>query len=485
MSYRTVSVETQEKEKGHADQVQGRLDICLEQIERLRTELVGTAPDDPHAEAGVTMTHARKLCGVTPPVGTNVGGLIPSGDVEKICVTRGVDIEGRSGGAKGVDIEPLRYHCGAELVARGGKTLEPLGMQAILDSASGVTGISERLLERLRRHFGGVDVSPLKSGPCQVSVADGRALTARYQTTDDLQVTLRAPHGRISFRVAFVILPGSDDVMIIGSKTLRESLDIDIVQAFHQRVSQVGELFAAPGSAARADETVSSVRRLSGPGLTLKGMLQAQVEDALPDPPDEFCETLVSHGSAMFMEAGEEVAARREALVGALRVAVEVGWPEGGVAELEEIVLGECFDAFRRALTGETPARVAPMRVTLKQGEDLSQMKAKPRVYPPEKSAWFKEHLNCSVRQGWCTRIRRRFVRVWRWRSPRDRARDTVWWLIFPPSTASASWCRDRCGTLRLKVRNVLALWRFVLWTGFKVTGSARWRRRRVNISRS
>ena len=118
-----------------------------------------------------------------------------------MCDTRR-GIEDRSGGAKGVDIEPLRYHCGAELVACDGKTLEPFGLQAVLDSASGVTGISERLLKRLRRHFGGVDVSPLKSGPCQVSEADGRALTARYQTTDDLQVTLQAPHGRISFRVA-------------------------------------------------------------------------------------------------------------------------------------------------------------------------------------------------------------------------------------------------------------------------------------------
>ena len=45
------------------------------------------APDDPHAEAGVTMTHARKMCGVTPLVGASVGGLIPSGDVERICVT--------------------------------------------------------------------------------------------------------------------------------------------------------------------------------------------------------------------------------------------------------------------------------------------------------------------------------------------------------------------------------------------------------------
>ena len=53
---RTRSAETQEKEEGHADQVQGRLDMCLEQIEMLRAELVGTAPDDPHAGTGVTMT---------------------------------------------------------------------------------------------------------------------------------------------------------------------------------------------------------------------------------------------------------------------------------------------------------------------------------------------------------------------------------------------------------------------------------------------
>ena len=80
-----------------------------------------------------------------PPVGASVGDLIPSGDVERIGVTRGVDMEERSGGAKGVNIEPLKYHCAAELVARGGKTMEPLGLKAVVDSASGVTGISECL----------------------------------------------------------------------------------------------------------------------------------------------------------------------------------------------------------------------------------------------------------------------------------------------------------------------------------------------------
>ena len=70
----------------------------------LRTGLVGTATDDPHAEVRVTMTLPQNLCGVTPPVGVSVGGLIPSGDVERIGEIRHVDIEERSGGAKEVDI---------------------------------------------------------------------------------------------------------------------------------------------------------------------------------------------------------------------------------------------------------------------------------------------------------------------------------------------------------------------------------------------
>ena len=71
------------------------------------------------------------------------------------------------------------------------------------------------------------------------------------------------------------------------------------------------------------------MRRVSGPGLILQGRLQAQVEDVFADPPDELCKTLVSHGPAMSMGAGEEVTARREALVGALRVAVQLGCQRG------------------------------------------------------------------------------------------------------------------------------------------------------------
>ena len=72
---------------------------------------------------------------------------------------------------------------------------------------------------------------------------------------------------------------------MICSKTLRESLNINTVQAFHQRVSEVGKPFAAPDSAARSDENVSLLRRMSGPGLTLQRLLQVQAEDAIAGPP--------------------------------------------------------------------------------------------------------------------------------------------------------------------------------------------------------
>ena len=102
----------------------------------------------------------------------------------------------------------------------------------------------------------------------------------------------------------------------------------------------------------------------------------------------------------MFIEAGEELAARREALVDALCVAVKVGLPEGCLAELKEIVLGECFEAFRRVHTGETPVRVVPMQVNLKQGADLTHVKAKPRLYSSEKSTWLEENYDLLCETG-------------------------------------------------------------------------------------
>ena len=49
-------------------------------------------------------------------------------------------------------------------------------------------------------------------------------------------------------------------------------------------------------------------------------------------------------------------------------------------------ILSRRFNAFRRALRGDPPARVEPMRVQLKPR--TSAVKAKPRRYDPVKTSW-------------------------------------------------------------------------------------------------
>ena len=125
------------------------------------------------------------------------------------------------------DFELLRYHCAANIVVSGGQTLEPVVLNAVLDSGSDVTDFSECLLKRLQAYFAEVQVSRLIPGVRIVSVADGREFEAHLKTKE-LKVTLHAAHGQRSFGVAFIVLPRTD-VMIIGSKILRERLHIDIM----------------------------------------------------------------------------------------------------------------------------------------------------------------------------------------------------------------------------------------------------------------
>ena len=58
-------------------------------------------------------------------------------------------------------------------------------------------------------------------------------------------------------------------------------------------------------------------------------------------------------------------------------------------------ILSRRSNAFRRALRGEPPARVEPMRVQLKPG--ASAVKAKPRQFDPVKASWL---ASCVVSIG-------------------------------------------------------------------------------------
>ena len=95
-------------------------------------------------------------------------------------------------------------------------------------------------------------------------------------------------------------------------------------------------------------------------------------------------ERLVKRGPEMFMDPAEEKSSRKVALEESVTDAVTQGLSVSKVKRLRWI-LNRRFNAFHRALRGDPPARVEPMRVQLKPG--ASAVKPKPRRYDPVKTS--------------------------------------------------------------------------------------------------
>ena len=91
---------------------------------------------------------------------------------------------------------------------------------------------------------------------------------------------------------------------------------------------------------------------------------------------------LVERGPDMFMDSREERGARDRALEDNVQQAEYSGLSAYGACRLRDI-LSRRVDAFRRALRGDPPARVEPMRVHLKP--QAQAVKARPRRYNPVK----------------------------------------------------------------------------------------------------
>ena len=89
------------------------------------------------------------------------------------------------------------------------------------------------------------------------------------------------------------------------------------------------------------------------------------------------------------MQPGEELKAHREAMHGEVVVMLVTGMPSEYKQTPHVLAFGRCFGAFQPALTGEPSVLVKPMSLTLKAGVDLARAKGKPRVYAPQKHAWF------------------------------------------------------------------------------------------------
>ena len=125
--------------------------------------------------------------------------------------------------------------------------------------------------------------------------------------------------------------------------------------------------------------------------VMMKGMQTAGKVAAAIESRDEFVEDVLARGPPMFMEVGDEVVARREALVAAEDAALDADLPSDAETRLRDHLLGPLFDRFRRSLLGDPPARVEPFQAKLKADANLSKAKARPRVYSPAKTAWLDE----------------------------------------------------------------------------------------------
>ena len=93
----------------------------------------------------------------------------------------------------------------------------------------------------------------------------------------------------------------------------------------------------------------------------------------------------MERGPEMFMDPAEEESAGKVALEESVTDAVAQGLSVSKAERLRGI-LSRRFNAVRRALRGDSPARVEPMRDQLKPG--ASAVKAKPRRYDPVKTSW-------------------------------------------------------------------------------------------------
>ena len=111
------------------------------------------------------------------------------------------------------------------------------------------------------------------------------------------------------------------------------------------------------------------------------------------EPRDELVEHVVARGPAIFIEVGDEVIARREALMATVDTALEAGLPSDAETRPRGLLLGPLFDGFRRSLSEDPPARVEPFQVKLKVDADLSKIKARARVYSTAKTAWLHEQF--------------------------------------------------------------------------------------------
>eukprot|EP00903_Cladosiphon_okamuranus_P017345 g15980.t1 len=258
-------------------------------------------------------------------------------------------------------------------------------VKAVLDSGAGVSTIPPGIADKLQAMFPDVTVVGAMDRPQPLKVVDGREILVTKKTCP-LRVALHTSWGPVVLAPEpLAVMPGTDDVMIIGTPMMaRLGIDVDAMADARAREGQEARVSGVESP------TIAAARRVT---LSVDALQPADAEEV----PDEAVERLAARGPDMVMSPAQEERGRKEALDAAVASAASAGLSDQGVSRLGGIVQRH-WNAFRRALRGDPPADVEPMRVVRKPG--THSVKARPRTYSPAKTAWLTTCLATLVAMG-------------------------------------------------------------------------------------
>ena len=122
-------------------------------------------------------------------------------------------------------LEVLTQHVTGRLAVSGASAAAEV--KELIDCGSGITAMSEEQVQALR--------GQLRMTLTQAFYGNARVVTSLGQEFDIetqsclLHLTMKTPRGLVRFTMPFIVLPGEGDVVIIGQKTLRTKLDINVM----------------------------------------------------------------------------------------------------------------------------------------------------------------------------------------------------------------------------------------------------------------
>ena len=125
-------------------------------------------------------------------------------------------------------LEALTQHVAGCLAVPGVSAAAEV--QVLMDYRSEITALSEELINAQRRQPG-----MMQTALTQAFVGHARVITSLIQECDvvtqscPLHQSIETPWGLGWFTIPFIVLPGGGDVVIIGQKTLREKLEINVM----------------------------------------------------------------------------------------------------------------------------------------------------------------------------------------------------------------------------------------------------------------